>query len=636
MPSEQLSCKILGQINLMQSMVTMLPDIDSMMEFTCRGLCEVPGVESAQYTLNTDSTKESCDTQRYLRVQYANTVFADIILTIGNRAQLELYIPFLENLATMLGVICDERRQKEENIALYNDLKERVLRRTHELHEREEDLLITLNSIGDGVITTDLDGNITRLNPTSEKLTGWSLSEAIGKPLSLIFQIVSAKTGETIENPVATVLETGNTVGLANHTILISRDQTRYHIADSAAPIQDFHGNIRGVVLVFHNVTEEYKLQEELQQAHKMEAIGKLAGGIAHDFNNVLSGIIGAADLLRSLELNNSQAQTYANIIINTAQRAADLTHKLSSFSRKRNLTPQILDLHTLLNETETLLARSIDKKVAIKLDLKAQQYYIKGNASLLQNSILNIGINASHAMPQGGTFSITTTGEKPPKQLLDSHKEKTCTYIHITCSDTGCGIAPSNLKKIFEPFFTTKKRGEGTGWGLSTTYKTIQEHNGVITVESQEKKGTTFHIYLPLAANPQVTQESQAAKIKKGKGTILAIDDEDAVRLILDAILTQLGYTVLLASSGSEAVELFRNNKESIDLVILDMIMPKMNGTETFTKLRELSAEVKVLICSGFCNDGEIAKLKKQGIIGFIRKPFTIEQISAVIAKHI
>lgn len=636
MPPENLSSKALGQINLMQSMVAMLPDIDSMLEFSCKGLCEIPGVRIAQYTLNTVSTAVLQKGQQQLFVQYGEAFFATITLTIINEQQYQPYLPFLENFATMIGVICQERKQKEENEKLNRELEARVAQRTQELHEREEDLLITLNSIGDGVITTDMHGHITRLNPVSEKLTGWALSEAIGKPLTEIYKAYSTQSGQERENPVTKVIQTEKSSAFSNQSTLISREGIHYTISDSAAPIRDFQGDVRGVVLVFRDITNESRMQEELHQSQKMEAIGKLAGGIAHDFNNVLSGIIGAADLLRSLELENSLAENYVNIIIKTAQRAADLTHKLSAFGRKRELNKEILDLHALLNETKTLLERSLDKKISIAMALDAPHCHIKGDASLLQNAVINIGINASHAMIKGGTFTIRTSEETLPEQLRQTSENPTETYLHVTLSDTGSGIAPHHVEKIFDPFFTTKKRGEGTGLGLSTSYRTIQDHHGHLTVTSSLGVGTTFHIYLPLENSDASQEPATVTKTHRGNGTILAIDDEDSVRLILNAILEKLGYRVLLASNGEEAVTVFRKEYQAIDLVLLDMIMPKMNGSETFAKLREISPHVKVLICSGFSNDGEIERLREQGIVGVIRKPFTIEKLSTIIAETI
>lgn len=623
----EISSKVLGQINLMQSMTALLPTVEDKMDFVCSALSELPGVRIVSYRMASGSEAPQKKNTEQLIIQYNKHHFLDILFTLHNADEFLPYWPFLENFGSMLGVILEERRQKEENERLNRELEERVNNRTQQLHEREEDLLITLNSIGDGVITTDLEGNITRMNPVSEKLTGWALSEAITRPLENVFHIISSDDNTAIPSPVEKVLKSGRVVGLANHTTLIARDGTHFHIADSAAPIRDSHGELRGVVLVFQDVTEEYKLQEELHQSRKMEAIGKLAGGIAHDFNNVLSGIIGAADLLLNTAELDEFAKKYLGVIITAAENASSLTAKLLAFGRKNQAKKTPLNMHTLIEDTETILGRSLDKKIVIKKQLNAKAATILGDSSLLQNSIINMAINASHAMPDGGTFSIITENKAPNK--VDSNDE----YLHLNLSDTGSGISKENLDKIFDPFFTTKEKGKGTGLGLSAVYGTINEHKGKIKVESYLGKGTTFHIYLPLTKEEHIEQPKKQELIS-GQATILAVDDEDSVRLILQAILSSLHYTIILAKDGKEAIDIYKKRGKDIDLVVLDMIMPKMNGKETYTKLKEMNPDIKVIVCSGYSNEGEIAAMRKMGIDGYIHKPFTTEKLSSTIAN--
>lgn len=608
-------------------MTALLPTVKDKMEFVCSALEELPGVRNVSYSLATTEESSEEENSEVLTIQYNKHHFLDIFFTLHNAEEFLPYWPFLENFGSMLGVILEERRQKEENERLNKELEERVNKRTQQLHEREEDLLITLNSIGDGVITTDLYGKITRMNPVSERLTGWALSEAISKPLEEVFHIVSTESNCAIGSPVEKVLTSGRVVGLANHTTLIARDGTHFQIADSAAPIRDSQGELRGVVLVFQDVTEEYKLQEELHQSRKMEAIGKLAGGIAHDFNNVLSGIIGAADLLLNTAELDDFSKKYLGVIITAAENASSLTSKLLAFGRKNQARKIPLNIHTLIDDTETLLERSLDKKIHIEKRLTAGAATILGDSSLLQNSIINMAINASHAMPNGGTFSIITEN-KAPNRVDDDDS-----YLHLILADTGSGISMEHLDKIFDPFFTTKEQGKGTGLGLSAVYGTINEHKGKIKVESYLGIGTTFHIYLPLTEEKHM-ELPQKKELINGQATILAVDDEDSVRLIIQAILSSLNYTIILAKDGKEAVEIYEKRSADIDLVILDMIMPKMNGRETYIKLKEINPEVKVVVCSGYSNDGEMAAMREMGIKGYIHKPFTTEKLSSTIAE--
>ncbi|NQZ70298.1 MAG: PAS domain S-box protein, partial [Lentisphaeria bacterium] len=278
------------------------------------------------------------------------------------------------------------------------------------LRRNEEDIRITLNSIGDGVIATDADGRVTRMNPIAESLTGWTIEDALNKELSSVFNIVNAFTRVPCSNPVETVIQSGEIVGLANHTILISLHGHERQIADSGAPIRDSTGKLIGVVLVFRDVTDEYALREQLHQSQKMDAIGQLAGGVAHDFNNMLAGILGASEVLSmNMDIPESEVQ-FMDIIKSSAGRASELTSKLLSFARISKYISTNVDMHTVINETLILLETQIDKRINLTLNLKAEQSVILGEFSELQNAVLNLGINATHAMPDGGELSISSS----------------------------------------------------------------------------------------------------------------------------------------------------------------------------------------------------------------------------------
>ncbi|MFA7165773.1 MAG: PAS domain S-box protein [Desulfoplanes sp.] len=504
------------------------------------------------------------------------------------------------------------------------------------LHRSEEKLRITLDSIGDGVIATDTQGTITLMNPVAEKLTGWTLKEAMGKPMRSVFNIIHAQTRKSAESPVKKVLATGGIVNLANHTVLITRDGSEHQIADSAAPIRSDTGTTLGAVLVFRDVTEEYALQEQLRQNQKMQAIGQLAGGVAHDFNNMLSGIMGAAELLKSQEKHlGSDNNRHVDLILQAATRAADLTTKLLAFGRKNKMTSTTLDLHHLLEDTAAILSRTIDKKIRILMDLHAGTSAVRGDASALQNIVMNLGINASQAMPAGGDIHMTTHN-----QYVDAnHCHATPfilepgEYIELEIRDTGSGIAHEHLARIFEPFFTTKPPGHGTGLGLAAVYGAVRDHQGAITVFSEEGKGTSFHILLPCVENivqaPEKHQEQAATT-----GHVLLVDDEEYIRTTGKLLLEDLGYKVSTAANGLEAVDIFRKKYRHIDIVVMDMMMPEMDGNEALKKMKEIDKNCKVIISSGFTNSATINASKKSGVAGFLRKPYRIFELNQLIAK--
>lgn len=380
-------------------------------------------------------------------------------------------------------------------------------------------------------------------------------------------------------------------------------------------------------------MNEKSKLEAQLHHAQKMEAIGTLTGGVAHDFNNMLGGIMGAAELLTFYLPDDAKARQLHQIITESAIRAADLTKQLLAFSRQSIKLSTAVNLHKIIEEAITLVKRTLDKRISIEVNLGAERSIIVGDPSLLHNAVLNLCINASHAMSAGGTLSLNTR-----EIALDEHFCKTSSfelhpgqYIEIEVRDNGCGIAREHLGRIFEPFFTTKETGKGTGLGLSSVYGTVKQHNGSITVYSEKGIGSTFQILLPLAEDSTIC-EMPVSQIKKGSGVILVVDDEEVMRSTAKAILEALGYEVILAEDGQVALDLFSQNKDRIDLVLLDMIMPVMNGRECFERLKKQDPQVNVILSSGFSTEDDLQEMKKAGLKGFIRKPYLASKLSQIV----
>ncbi|MFP4445348.1 MAG: PAS domain S-box protein, partial [Desulfosudaceae bacterium] len=530
-------------------------------------------------------------------------------------------------------------RDKDDIITAGMGMIEDITERRHALdalRQSEENLRITLNSIGDGVIAVDLEERVVRINPVAELLTGWSAEEAVGRPVTEMFTLISSETREPIENPVAKILKEGTVIGMANHTVLISRDGREYQIADSGAPIRDADGKITGVVLVFRDVTEKYELEERFRQMQKMEAIGQLAGGIAHDFNNMIGGIRGAAELLASGELDEEKTQMFLSMIIDSADQAAGLAEKLLSFARRKPVDNIPIDVHLVIENAVSIMRKTLDRRVNIKTDLTADASMVNGEEAQLQNVFLNLGINAGHAMPAGGTIHIHSENVELTAEYCQSSPFdlKPGPYLKLAFSDTGTGIPAADLPRIFEPFFTTKEQGKGTGLGLSAVYGTIRQHQGAIHVYSEEGKGTCFHVLLPLTEDAAAALPASSEQMIPGHGTILLVDDEENIRSTGRQILLQLGYRVLLAENGRQALEVFAEHRQEIELVILDMVMPEMNGRECFFALRQMAPEIPVLLSSGFTRDEDRQEMEAAGLNGFIQKPYRAAEFSRIIAE--
>jgi len=389
------------------------------------------------------------------------------------------------------------------------------------------------------------------------------------------------------------------------------------------------------------DITARKKAQEELSHSRKMEAIGQLAGGVAHDFNNLIGGIMTAAQLLKLPKRNlDKKGIEFADIILNASTRASDLTNKLLAFGYKGKTVSTETDIDSVIKETIALLNNTIDKKIEISFKPCAKYCKVFGDHAELQNLFLNLGINASHAMSEGGKLSFKTNNIQLDKTYCDASTFaiNPGEFIEIEVLDTGCGIDLDNINKIFEPFYTTREQGKGSGLGLSTVYGTVQNHHGAIAVYSEINIGTVFQIYLP---NIKITttddpRQLSSDKTVTGTGTILLVDDEEIIRNVGAAMLEELGYKVIIAENGLEAVNIFTAQHKAIDLILSDMIMPVMNGREAFYKFRKIDKNCKVVIASGFTKDENLDELKTAGLNGFIKKPFTNAELSQLIGKII
>jgi len=506
-----------------------------------------------------------------------------------------------------------------------------------ELMEREESLNAILNSIGDGLIAADRDGKILRINPMAELMTGFKAQEAIGLDIKGVLAIEDAETGVRIEDPIGRILSCSEDGSLGSHLVLRSKDGKERRVSDRGGLIRDkATGRVSGVVVALRDVTKEHSLHEQLRHSKKMETVGQLAGGVAHDFNNMLSAIMGSAEMLSVKIGDDPKLAKYAKIIIEAGNRAAGLVRKLLDFSRKGKVESAPLDAHPCVGLTVALLERGIDKRIRIETALDAKDSVISGDLIQLQNSLLNLGLNARDAMPDGGVLRFSTANvELGPDACSEGplmEGAKPGRYIEISVSDSGVGMTQKVMDKIFEPFFTTKKVGEGTGLGLAAVYGCVRDHGGGIRVSSSPGKGSTFKILLPLAESQILVSKAPLAS-RRGSGLVLIVDDEPGIQSSAHAMLSELGYDVLIAKGGLLAIEIFKDHPE-IDLVLLDMVMPDMSGKEAFLAMRKLRPDAKILLCSGFAKNDIVSELMKLGAKGFLQKPCSMAELSEWIGK--
>lgn len=519
------------------------------------------------------------------------------------------------------------RKQTGEELRRHREhLEELVKERAEELFAEKERLSVTLCSIGDGVIATDTEGKIILLNKVAEKLCGLSQEEAFGKSLPEVFCIINEKTRKPCEDPVQKVLKTGKIIGLANNTILVAKDGTERIVADSGSPIRDKESKIIGVVLVFRDVTEKRKMEEELQKAERLESIGLLAGGIAHDFNNILAAILLSAQFAKTLV--GEDAVKYMETIEKGIYRATSLTQQLLTFAKGGAPIKKTASIKELLKETaEFVLSGS---NIRCKFSMAADLFSTEIDRAQISQVINNLVLNAEQAMPEGGIIEIKAENMVLEEEGLCLKEGK---YIKISIKDEGVGIPRKEFARIFDPYFTTKQKGSGLG--LATVFSIIKRHNGHIELESELGVGTTFYVYLPASEKKMPLEKEEVEPLLKGEGRILLMDDEEAILESTGEVLRQLGYEVQTVKDGNEAISLYKKAKKPFDLVIMDLTVPgRMGGKEAIKKLKEIDPEVKAIVSSGYSNDPIMAGFKKYGFCGVVAKPYKIKELSQVLRK--
>jgi len=527
-----------------------------------------------------------------------------------------------------------------EELAAYAQQASLVLARARELRavaESEERFRSVVDNTDVFAIELDAGGKIILFNRAAEKITGYEAAEVLGKEYFPLFVPLPER-----ERVVAAYQE--NLKGLPAEGFvngIRTKDGGERILSWNTKAIIGAGGELRGVVGMGVDVTDRLRMEKEkevlrsnLAQARKMEAVGALAGGIAHDFNNILGAIIGYTSLMQTrMDPANPFVDT-ARKIQDQAMRAAELTTKLLGFAQRGKHRVDVVSLNDVATRVVQVVSTSFDRSIEIRTRLDPSLPAVEGDAGQLEQSVLNLCLNARDAMPGGGTLTIETGDVRFTDDEARTHYvAKGGNYAIITVRDTGEGMSEGVRQRIFEPFYTTRQEIGRTGMGLAMVYGIVKNHAGGIEVESSPGQGSTFRIHLPVTARRESRKaERPAEAFPKGVGTILVVDDEAGIRDMANELLSSLGYATLLAEDGEAACRIFRERGGEIDLVLLDIIMPKMGGKETFEALRALSPSLPILLSSGYTVEGMAQEILDKGADGFLQKPYSLSELARAV----
>ena len=567
-------------------------------------------------------------------IRYADGTLHDVIF---NKAT---YTNVDGTLGGLVGVILDitERKQVEEA-----------------LRESEKRLSQIIDFLPDATFAIDLNGNVIAWNRAIEEMTGVKAEEMLGKGdyeygipfyglrrpilIDLVF-----RSDEEIKNKYFFVRKEGDYL-LAEADVPVKGD--KHVLWGIARPLFDSKGNSVGAIESIRDITEFKHAEEErsklemlLRQAQKMDAIGTLAGGIAHDFNNILTALIGYGSILQSKLSNDDPLKKYADNILSSSEKAASLTQSLLTFSRSQSMDIKPQKINAIVRGMESLLHRLLSEDLELRIHLSDQELTIMADISQIDQVLMNLATNARDAMPGGGTLTIETRQIELDSEFIRMHGFGVPgNYVLLSVSDTGTGMDEKTRQKIFEPFFTTKVVGKGTGLGLAIVYGIVKQHNGYINIYSEPGEGTAVHIYLPLVTAEVADLDSAVSEIVGGSETVLVVEDDADSRKLLKEVLDSKGYAVIEAVDGLDAINRFSDFKDSIDLIVMDVVMPKKNGVEVYNEIKQIRPDIKILFMSGYTGDVVFEK----GIhdhFNFVSKPISpnalLIRIREILGDHV
>jgi hypothetical protein len=501
-------------------------------------------------------------------------------------------------------------------MALYKHNVERRMR------DNERWLATTLRSIGDGVVSTDADGRITFMNPVASVLTGWPADVAIGLAVDAVLRRSPGRNS------------------------LIARDGRLCPIEETTSPLRDERGNVVGSVIVFRDVTERNRLEEQLRQSQKMESIGTLASGIAHDFNNILNGVLGFTGQLKKYSSDPEKVARYTQTIEQSAVRGAELCSRILSFARKSSREQVPTDLGAVVSEVVTVCRETFPRTIGVSFFTEEGLPAVLGDRGELYQVLLNLCVNARDAAvgrhPDGGgsvrveARRAVADAKIPPDCRLRPGDQ----VVELRVADNGTGMSPEVRAKIFDPFFTTKSRGQGTGLGLAMVYSIVQNHGGALLFDSEEGVGTTFRIAFPVTARPvESAGPPPAQDAPAGPGNnelVLIVDDEPTMLDLARELLQEQGYSVITAPNGREGVEAVRRYAGSVRLVLLDLMMPEMDGVAALREMRRIQGDVRALFCTGYMPEDVRQRLPAEEHGNILQKPFDPPKLFAMVRTRL
>ncbi|MCK9419763.1 MAG: PAS domain S-box protein [Nitrospirae bacterium] len=583
-----------------------------------------------------------------LKTAYYRTLIFSILIAIGGLTVMAFVGLWLGTLLTKrLEVLAGAARQMAEgdlSVALaadgadevaelnrlFNTMAGRLETTIKDLKDGAEYIHALMNKALDAIVTIDEQGAVELANPAAEKIFGYSSDELFGMNIFKLLPGLPTEQGES------SALHSLSAIGSTSDVTAQRKDGTRFPAELSASEM--CLRNKCVTIAIIRDTTdrkqaeeEKQKLQSQLLHAHKMEAVGQLAGGIAHDFNNILTAIIGYGSIILMKMGADDPLRSHMDQVLKAAQRAANLTKGLLTFSRKQVINPQPVQLNTVIEQVEKLLLRLIGEDIALKTVLTNKTTLVLADTGQLEQVLINLATNARDAMPNGGDLTIVTDHADIDERFIRTHSfGKKGSYVTVSVMDTGFGMDESTRQKIFDPFFTTKEVGKGTGLGLAIIYGIIKQHNGFIRVSSELGKGTTFTIYLSLIKTTarSAAPSELAAQYMGGTETILLVEDDVTLKNLSKKILEESGYTVIEAEDGQDAIDKFRTHWNRIDLLLTDIIMPKKNGREVYEEAKRIAPRIKTLFISGY--PSEIIRNKgllEDGLI-FVCKPFTPQEL--------
>ncbi len=520
-------------------------------------------------------------------------------------------------------LVSDETGKVISIIGVSRDISQRIVAETA-LKKSEEKYRALFENSRDAIYITTMSGRVVEMNPAGIQLFGYPKAEMIGSNICKIYNNPDER--KIFQN---TITEKGY---VRDYEIRFrKKDGACIDCLLTSTLWYSEAGEIIGYQGIIRDITDQKRMLKQFQQVQKMEAIGTLAGGIAHNFNNLLMTIQGNTSLMLMKTDPSHPHYKKLRTIEQHIQHGSDLSRQLLGFARGGQQEAKAVNLN-LVARMSTKIFAATKKDISVHFTLDKHLLPITADPGQIEQTLLNLLVNAAQAMPEGGDIYIETQNVHLDQYQLAPYQSDYGHYVKISVTDTGMGMDKAIQEKIFEPFFTTKDYGQGTGLGLSSVYGIVKNHRGYITVYSELEKGATFRIYLPAARKlPEKTKPAKPALLQ-GHETILLVDDESIIVETGQTLLTELGYTVLTARDGQSGVETYVRHAKDIDLVILDLIMPKMNGKATFARLRQVNPDVKVLISSGYGINGQASELIESGCRGFIQKPFGLSELSTQV----